>query len=240
VLREALKHAELWQLIARNPADAVSPPRFPRREIPALSVEDTRRLLQQAEGTPWYAIIYLAVATGARLGELLALRWSDMDLDGGVMRIARTAQRITGRGLVYSTPKTPSSSRSVALSPETVRVLSEHRRSQLELRLVLGPAYEDSNLVFAWGNGHPLERGAVRSALKKIARSAGLTPPRFHDLRHTAATLMLVSGVHPKIVSERLGHATIAITLDTYSHVLPDMQRDAANLLDAILRTGSQ
>ena len=236
VLREALKHAELWQLIPRNPADAVTPPRFPKKEIAALSVEETRRLLEQAEGTAWYAIIYLAVASGARLGELLALRWSDVDLDRGAMKIARSVQRISGKGFIYSRPKTSGSSRAVALSPETVRVLREHRREQVELRLALGPDYEDGDLIFPWGNGRPLERGAVRTALQKIARNAGLAPPRFHDLRHTAATLMLASGVHPKIVAERLGHATIAVTLDTYSHVLPDMQRDAAKLLDAILR----
>lgn len=200
-----------------------------------LSLEETRCLLEVAQGSPYYVLIYLALATGARLGELLALRWSDVDLDAGTMRISRTAHRLTGRGIVFHAPKTQRAVRPVALSAETVKVLKQHRRAQLEMRLTLGPAYGDQGLVFAWATGKPQDRGAVRRTFGKLTAKARVEGLRFHDLRHTAATLMLAAGIHPKVVSERLGHATIAITLDTYSHVLPDLQRDAAEAMDRVL-----
>ena len=151
------------------------------------------------------------------------------------MRITRTSQRLSGHGIVFSTPKTRRAARPVALSPESIDVLRDHRRAQIEQRLALGPAYQDQDLVFAWGTGTPLDRGAVRRTFAKLTAIAGIKGFRFHDLRHSAATFMLVAGIHPKVVSERLGHATIAITLDTYSHVLPDLQREAAGAVDTIL-----
>jgi integrase len=239
ILREALKHAVEWQLVARDPSVGVRPPRAQRQEMRVLSSDEARHLLEVASGSSFRPIIYVALATGARLGELLALRWSDLDLEEGMMRITRTAQYVSGQGIIFTTPKTHRSARPVALSPDTVAVLKEHRRVQLQQRLALGPAYRDDDLAFASGTGHPASRSNVRTAFLRLTRKAGFDGLRFHDLRHTAATLMLAGGVHPKIVSERLGHATISITLDTYSHVLPDMQRDAANVLDGILRTGS-
>ncbi|MDP2674252.1 MAG: site-specific integrase [Dehalococcoidia bacterium] len=235
VLKEALSHAVEWQLITRNPADAVRPPHFRRRELRVLSLDETLCLLEVAQGSPYYVLIYLALATGARLGELLALRWSDLDLDSGTMRITRTAVRLPGVGVVFSTPKTQRAVRPVALSRDTVDVLRRRRLAQLETRLTLGPAYEDQDLVFAWATGRPQDRGAVRRELQKLAAKAGFEGLRFHDLRHTAATLMLAAGVNPKVASERLGHATVAFTLDTYSHVLPNMQRQAAEAMDRLL-----
>jgi integrase len=237
VLREALSHAVQWQLMARDPTTGVRPPQPERREMRVLSPDEARHLLEVANKTRIGALIYVAVATGARLGELLGLRWNDLDLDGGTMRITRTAQTIPGQGTVFSAPKTRRSVRPIALSPDTVNVIKEHRRMQLQQRIALGPAYVDEELVFASATGNPLGRSNVRTSFLRLTRKAGIDGVRFHDLRHTAATLMLAAGVHPKIVSERLGHATISITLDTYSHVLPGMQREAANLLDVVLRT---
>jgi integrase len=235
VLKEALSHAVEWQLIARNPADAVRPPHFRRREMRVLSPEEARRFLELAQDSPYYVLIYLALSTGARMGELLGLRWADLDLNSGTMRITRTAGWLPGVGVVFSTPKTQRAVRPVALSRDTVDVLRRHRRAQLETRLTLGPAYEDQDLVFAWATGRPQNRGAVRRELQQLAAKAGFEGLRFHDLRHTAATLMLAAGVNPKVTSERLGHATVAFTLDTYSHVLPDMQRQAAEAMDRLL-----
>ncbi len=235
VLREALAHAVRWQLLTRNPADAVTPPHPQRQEMRVLTPEQARRLLEVAEGSAWRVLIYLALATGARLGELLALRWGDLDLNGGTMRITRTSQRLTGHGIVFATPKTRRAARPVALSPETVDVLREHRRAQIEQRLALGPAYQDQDLMFPWGTGRPLDRGAVRRTFVKLTATANIKGIRFHDLRHTAATFMLAAGIHPKVVSERLGHATVAITLDIYSHVMPHLQSEAAAAVDTIL-----
>jgi integrase len=237
ILREALSHAVEWQLLARDPTTGVRAPQAEHHEMRVLSPEEARHLLEVANGRAFGALIYVAIATGARLGELLALRWQDLDLDGGMMRIMRTAQSIPGQGTVFSAPKTRRSARPVALSTDTVNVIREHRRVQLQQRLAVGPAYADDELVFASASGNPLSRGNVRTSFLRLTRKAGISGVRFHDLRHTAATLMLAAGVHPKIVSERLGHATISITLDTYSHVLPGMQREAANLLDVVLRT---
>ena len=151
------------------------------------------------------------------------------------MQITRTARFFKAEGIVYGQPKTARSRRRVALSPDQVAVLRECRRRQLEDRLRAGPAYQDSDLVFGDGVGRPIYDSSVRRAFYGFVAAAGLEHLRLHDLRHTAATLMLRAGVHPKVVSERLGHATVGLTLDTYSHVLPDLQRDAAEVMDSVL-----
>ena len=240
ILREALSWAVKWQLLAANPADAVSAPRAQRREMCVLSPEGAQRFLEAASDTPYYTFFYLALQTGARSGELLALRWADVDLDRGTLRIVRTARFARGQGIVFSQPKTQRSRRPVALSPATVAALREHRREQLEQRMQVGPGYEESGLVFADSLGRPVYDSTVRRVFYGVVKAADVGPLRVHDLRHSAATLMLQAGVHPKVVSERLGHATVSITLDTYSHVLPDMQREAAAALDGVLAaTGS-
>lgn len=238
LLHEALSYAVQWQLLASNPADAVAPPRPTATEMRALDSEEAERLLDVARETVLYPFVHVALRTGARLGELLALRWSDIDLDAATVQIARTVKRISGQGLVFGTPKTHRSRRSVALSADTVAVLRKHRRSQVEHRLSVGPGYENQGLVFASPTGQPLDDSNLRRAFQRLVKEAGLAPLRVHDLRHTAATLMLRASVHPKIVSEMLGHANVGITLDTYSHVTPTMQREAAEAMDAILRRG--
>jgi integrase len=235
LLREALHHAVRWQLLARNPADAVEAPRPQRHEMRVLTPEGVQRLLAACRDPDFHAIVFVAVATGLRLGELLALRWSDVDLKGGSVHVTRTLQYVLGQGLMFREPKTSRSRRNVSLSRDTVAVLSEHRRRQLERRLAVGPAYEDQGLVFAGPAGKPIPPYSVSQRFATLVKAAGVGPLRFHDLRHTSATLMLSAGVHPKVVSERLGHSGVAITLDTYSHVLPGLQEEAANLLDAFL-----
>jgi len=235
LLHEALAHAVRWQLLSRNPADAVDPPRAARPEMHVLDVAQVAQLLAAAASTPQYAFVYAALATGARLGELLALRWQDVDFAKGKLSITRTVKRVSGQGLIFGSPKTHRSSRPVALSAETKAVLQEHRRRQLEHRLRMGPAYKEQGLVFAGPTGGPMDDANLRRAFCRIVRAAGLEPLRIHDLRHTAATLMLRAGVSPKVVAERLGHATVSLTLDVYSHVLPDMQREAAEALERVM-----
>lgn len=236
VLREALHHAVRWQLIARNPADAVAPPRPDRREMNVLDQDGVQCLLATCKDLEFHALVFVAIATGLRLGELLALRWSDVDLGARNLRVTRTLQHVNGRGLLFREPKTRSARRRVALSRETTSVLAEQRKRQLERRLSLGPAYEDNDLIFANPSGAPTPPYRISQRFASLARSAGVGPLRFHDLRHTSATFMLSAGVHPKVVSERLGHAGVSITLDIYSHVLPGLQEEAANLLDAYLK----
>jgi integrase len=235
VLHAAFHSAVRWQLLVRNPADSVEPPRPGRREIRALTPARARAVMAAADATPLGSFVRLALLTGMRRGELIGLRWGDVDLDGATIHVQQTAQRIAGQGIVFRQPKTRLSRRSVALSSEAVTVLRQHRRRQAEARFLAGPAYEDRDVVFASGLGTPIEPGNLLRTWYRIVAPAGIPGLRIHDLRHGHATLMLGQGVHPKIVSERLGHASVNITLDTYSHVLPGLQAAAAEALDSIL-----
>jgi integrase len=227
VLGRALRDAEGSGLVGRNVARLVTAPRVPHQEMKALDADQAHRLLRAAAGDRLEALYLLALSTGAREGELLALRWSDLDLDSGVVRIRRTLLR-TPSGLSFAEPKTATSRRSIPIGRSTVEALRAHRQRQAEERL--------GELVFANTMGGPINAGELlRSSFYPLLRTAGLPRVRFHDLRHTAATLMLTQGVHPKIVAERLGHSTPMLTLTVYSHVTPTMQRAAADGLDAVL-----
>jgi integrase len=170
-----------------------------------------------------------------RFGELLGLRWRDVDLDAGILQVRRTLLR-TAAGLHLTEPKTAHSRRRVALAPQAREALRTHRGRQAVERLQLGRAWDDQDLVFANAIGKPVEAGnLLRRSFWPLLAKANLPRIRFHDLRHTAATLLLSQGVHPKVVSELLGHSSIGLTLDIYSHVLPDMQQQAATAMDRLL-----
>ena len=194
--------------------------------------EETRRFLDEAERTSVHHVLYLtAVAAGMRQGELLGLRWQDLDLDAGVAAV----RQICYRG-VFKEPKTPKARRTVALSPLLIEALRRHKARQNENRLRWGSEYHDHGLVFAQDSGKPLDgRDLVQRDFEPCQRRAGVPRIRFHDLRHTHASHLLRAGIHPKVVSERLGHSRVGITMDVYSHVLPGMQEEAARRVDAIL-----
>lgn len=179
LLREALSYAVRWQLIVRNPADAVTAPRPGRPEMRVLDGEQAAQLLEVATGTPYYALIYLALATGARVGELLGLRWQDIDLDRRTLHITRSARRFAGQGVIFQETKTHHSRRPVALSPEMVALLREHRRCQAEQRLAVGPAYSDHGLVFASPTGRPVDGSNLRRAFARMTAAAGVAPCAF-------------------------------------------------------------
>ncbi|MCP4317731.1 MAG: site-specific integrase [Hyphomicrobiales bacterium] len=234
LLRQALQHAVKWGEIARNPTDAVDPPRPERKEMTALDERQTAVLLTRCEGLAIHVPVVLAVTTGLRRGEVLGLRWDDVDLEGGFLTVKRTLEA-TGNGISFKTPKTDRSRRRVHLPRIALALLRAHKLEQTKRRLALGPAYVDQGLVCAKEDGGPMNPRGVSKDFRRLVQALDLPPTRFHDLRHTHATHLLRQGVHPKIVSERLGHSTIAITLDTYSHVLPGMQVDAVALVDAAL-----
>lgn len=225
VFRKALAQAVKWQLLSRNPSDGVEPPRFERREMMALDEAGVLRLLERVRESKYFLPILLAVNTGMRRGEILALRWQDVDLDAGNVMVRRTAQQLKGR-VEFKEPKTAKSRRLVRLPADVVAALRKHKVKQAEDRLFLGAQYHDNGLVFTQMDGKPVWPSHVSDAFRYLAHSMGLRM-RFHDLRHTHATLLLKAGVNPKVVSERLGHSTVGITLDVYSHVLPDMQDEA-------------
>jgi integrase len=181
-----------------------------------------------------FPLLRLAATTGMRRGEVLGLRWRDVDLQRGVLQVVQ--QRVRGAdALTYGPPKTSRGRRRIDLDPATVSAPREHRRRQLEDRLAFGPGYIDADLVFARADGSPLDPDVVSRSFERLARRVGLTPIRFHDLRHTHATLALAAGIHPKVVQERLGHSSVSITLDLYSHAVPAMQADAASRIAAIV-----
>lgn len=235
VLHRALGQAARWGLVGRNIADLVTPPRGKRYEMTTLTPGQARTFLEAAAGDRLEALYVLALTTGMRQGELLALRWQDVDLEGGTLQVRGTLQR-TPDGLAIAEPKTSHSRRQVALTSMAVHALRRHRVVQASERLRLGAAWDDNDLVFANEVGRPLEvRNVLSRSFRPLVERAGLPRIRFHDLRHTAATLLLGRSVHPKVVAEMLGHSQISVTLDLYSHVTPTMQRQAAEALDTVL-----
>jgi integrase len=235
LLHRALGQAVRWQLLARNPAEAVEPPRPQRTEMRALDDAQIALLLKSLEGSRLHAPVLLALSTGLRRGELLGLRWRDIDLERGCLTVNCSVEQ-TKQSLRFKIPKTERSRRMVALPSFAVDMLRAHKREQTEARLKLGPAYQNDDLIFPREDGSPWPPDSFSTAFAAFIRRSDLPHVRFHDLRHSHATQLLKHGVHPKIVSERLGHSKVGITLDTYSHVLPSMQEDAARKIDAALR----
>jgi integrase len=234
MLHRALRQAVRWGLLAVNPADSVDAPRIDRREFRTLDLAETRTFLSAAASDRLSALYVVALTTGLRQGELLGLRWSDVDLDRAILAVRQQVMKLSGEW-VYSEPKTSKGRRTVALPGMTVTALRQHKVRQAEERLRCGE-WEDHDLVFPNLVGRPIEKqNLMRRSFRPILQHAGLPPIRFHDLRHSAATLLLGEGVHPKVVQERLGHSTISVTMDTYSHVMPTLQRDAADRLERAL-----
>ena len=192
-------------------------------------------VLEAAKATPYYALFYLAIFTGMRRSELLALRWCDVDLLLCQIYVTRTLHHLRNGEIVFRAPKTAKGRRMIALSPSTIIVLREHREKQELARAMLGISLKDDDLVFSQLDGKPLLPSTVTHAWIKMVRRTGLEGVRLHDARHSHASLMLKQGTHPKIVSERLGHANIGITLDTYSHILPGLQEAAADRFDKMV-----
>lgn len=233
VLSDALNHAVKWGLVARNVAQAVDPPRPRKKEMTTLSPEDSPTFFEQARrlernsGLPYYAIFLTALHTGMRRGEFLGLRWKDIDLDMATISVNRSLQRLRDGSLVFREPKTPKARRQIAMTPSLATELRGYKTEQQAMRILIGKPLSDEDMVFARPDGSPINPETVTPSFKKIAHHLGLNL-RLHDLRHTHASLMLKAGVHPKVVSERLGHATVGITLDTYSHVTPGLDQMAA------------
>ncbi len=234
VVRKALNDAVLWGLLSKNPALRAA---VPKRRRPILTVwtpEQASAFLSATTNDRMQACWLLALSTGMRRGELAGLSWSDLDLERGRLQV--TTQRTTDSDyqVITKEPKA-SSRRSVALAGHTVAALRRHHAVLARERLAAGTAWTDSGLVFVDELGRGLHPQRLTDLFQQAADAAGLPRIRLHDLRHTSATLALVAGVHPKIVQERLGHATISMTLDTYSHVIAGMQHDAAAQVEALL-----
>jgi integrase len=231
VLRRALADAERLGLVARNPAAAAKAVSAPRGEQRTWSSEEIQRFFDAVAGERLSMAFVLLATTGMRRGEVLGLRWEDVDLDGRALAIVQTLTTVSNR-IHIGPPKTGKSRRRVSLDTVTFDALRAHRMRQLEERLAAGDVWSnDGDLVFTDELGGPVQPDRFSKSFDRIVRDAELPRIRLHDLRHSYATLALKAGVHPKVVSERLGHSTIAITLDLYSHVAQGLDADAAELV---------
>jgi integrase len=244
LLHKALDNAVRWELVAQNVCEKVSPPRKQRHEIRPLTPEQIHQLLDAARGHPQEALFILALATGMRRGELLGLKWQDISFTEGTLQVRRVLNRVPtkmvkalGQSYIEAEPKTEKSRRNIILAEFVLEALRQHRERQGELKRNAGAAWEEHDYVFCTPKGKHLHPGNdVLVPLKKLLQQAGLPDIRFHDLRHSAATMLLSMEVHPKVVQELLGHSQIGMTMDIYSHVLPTMQREAINKLNDALR----
>jgi integrase len=233
VIHRALAVAHRQGLIGRNPADVVEPPRYSKGEMQVFTDTQARQLLIAARDLRNEALYHLAITTGMRQGELLGLKWKDIDASACTLHVQRQSQRISGKGISFSEPKTQSGNRLIQFGSETLKQLSAHRKLQDIERQ--DKDWRENDLVFPSTKGTPLDQRNPHREFKALLKTAGLPEIRFHDLRHTAATLMLLNGIPLLVLSRRLGHVKPSITLDIYGHYLPGMQNEAAALMDELM-----
>lgn len=238
VLRTALNQAVRWQLVPRNVASLVTPPRVERVEMRALSPDEARTFLDAVAGRRLEALYVVALGMGLRQGEVLGLSWEDVDFDAAELSVRKSLQRVGGE-VRFVEPKSVRSRRTLAVPGFVVDSLRSHHERQLRDQVAAGQGWHDSGLVFTTSLGTPLDGANVRRDLRAILGAAGLPAIRFHDLRHSCASLMVANGEHMRVIMETLGHSQIGITMNLYSHIMPAAQREAAERMDALLGTPS-
>lgn len=234
VLHLALDNAVRWSYVSRNVCDLVAPPRIVSREVVPLTLEQAHVLLKSVREHRLEVLLTMAVVTAMRRGELLALRWSDIDIERRTLLVLHTVDYIPKYGYVETEPKTSAGKRLIKLPSFLVEMLKQHRVKQLEGRLKQGDRWTDHNLVFPALHGGYFNPGYLLRVFKKLLAEAGVPHMHFHDLRHSAATILLSMGVNIKVIQELLGHSDISITLGTYSHLLPSMQQDVVEKWDGV------
>jgi integrase len=239
LIHVALQTAVKWGLVNRNVADAVDPPRFKRSTMQTWNEDEVNRFLEAAIDSRYYPLFYTALFTGMRRGELLALRWQDIDFIYSQIYVSRSLHQLRNGNYIFTQPKSEKSRRTIAISSSLFLVLSEYRKIKEAEALLLGQTINEADLVFS-NSGKPLRPNTVTYAWERMAAQADVKVIRLHDARHTHASLMLKQGIHPKIVQERLGHTSIQMTLDTYSHVAPGIQQAAAESFDKLLNHDNQ
>lgn len=236
VLIKALSQAVTWERLSRNPATATTPPKVERTKMLAYDPDQSAVLIEAFRPTRMFMAMMLAVTCGLRRGEIAALRWRDVELGDNRRHLSvRESAEQTKAGVRYKAPKS-GKARTVALSATMAAELKAHRTRQAEEQLKIGLRPDGDSFVVAQADGSPLQPRSLTHEWTRLLAKTALPRIRFHDLRHTHASQMLSAGVHPKVASERLGHSTIGITLDLYSHVMPGMQADAAEQVDAALQ----
>jgi integrase len=201
-----------------------------------LTLAQAQKLIETLKGHRFEGVFIIGLLTGMRLGEITGLRWQDIDFEKGGLQVRRTVTYYARYGYIESEPKSAKSKRPIMLSPLLIEVLKLHRTRQLTARIKAGPVWSDRDLVFCVRHGGYINPNDVRNALSNVLATADLPGIKFHDLRHSAASLLLAMGIHPKVVQELLGHSTISMTMDIYSHVIPSLQREAVEKLSALFQ----
>lgn len=233
-LHKALKCAIGWQIINTNPCEFVTAPRAEKIEMKVWTDKQSKEFLKKIETEPIYITIALALHTGMRQGEICAIKWSNIDLSTKTLSVRNTVHKVNGE-FVFTKPKTKSSIRTISLGKTIIAILKKWQLKQKENKLLFGEDYIEYDCVCTWQDGRLIDPHYVCKEFPKLVDAYGFPMIRFHDLRHTHATILLSKNISTKVVSERLGHSTTAITLDTYSHVLPNMQKEAAEKVDEAL-----
>jgi integrase len=236
IIKNSLEYAIDIEILSKNVAKKATLPKEEKNEMQAWNEEEVNKFLKVAKNDRMYPLFYLALMSGLRQGELLGLRWKDIDLENHILTINQVLAH-NGKDIIKGA-KTKAGNRTINLSESTIQVLKAHRKTVLEEKLLNGKSYQDQDLVFCTQMGTPVHPSNLRNRVfNKLIEVAEVPKIRFHDLRHTHATLLLSKGVNVKVISERLGHSNIKITLDTYSHVLPTMQKDAIDKLDSMINS---
>jgi integrase len=240
ILSSAFKQAVKWEILAKDVTRFVDLPKQQRKEMRALSQDEATRFLHAVDGDRYAALFVFVLSSGMRPEEYLGLQWKDVDFQRGTATVQRVLVWLDGGGWQFEEPKTAKSRRTIPLSPSVMAKMKAHHRNQLEERLKAGALWQNNDLVFTTEIGTPIYPNNLRQRHFKPALQRAELPPevRLYDLRHTMATLLLASNENPKIVSERLGHSSVTLTLDVYSHVLPNMQKGAAEKLENLLFSG--
>lgn len=234
VLSAALKDAVTHEVLSRNPCEYVKLPRKPKHKPHVLTPDECTRLIAAAHGRRLWFMLLVALTTGARLGELCALHWEDIDLANRRIHIHRSCARVKGMGIIEKQPKTVSGSRKVILAQAVIDAVEEHRLYVASIQFRAGSRWKNLDLLFPSRSGYYRDPADVRAELKAILFDAGIDSRKFHDLRHSAATLLFAAGANPKVVQEALGHSNISITLGMYGDVTPDMQQGVADIMDKL------
>jgi integrase len=234
ILRKALGQAVKEGLLSRNVARLVDAPRWKRPEVKPWAPDEASQFLNAIKNERLEAAYHVAISLGLRRGEILGLRWSDIDLEAKTLTVVRAVARVGGK-LQFVEPKSRQSRRTIPLHDGIVGLLRKHRRRQLETRLAAGSRWHDTGLIFTSGIGTPLEPRALNEDFDRVIAKAGLRYVRLHDLRHACASFLLAQGVHPRVVMELLGHSQISLTMETYSHVIPEAMREAVARVGALL-----
>jgi len=225
-----------WGLVGRNVASLVSLPSVERYEGQVLTVDQAHKLLEVARGSRLEVLLLVALTTGMRRGELVALHWSDLDVETGVLQVRRNVTYMDGVGYVEREPKTKAGRRKIGLTGVVLEALKEHRERQQQARMKAGAKWQDRGLIFANIYGGYFDADHVSALFKKLLKKAGLPDVRFHDLRHSVATILLVAKIDLKVVSELLGHSSVATTADIYVHVLPEQQQEVVDKMGDLFK----